>query len=297
MVAVIVPTLTATTTGGGGVTIQPPDGAYFSNSTAVVTASPADGWTFLQWLGDATGTNSTTSLRMTRNRCAEAVFGTQVKTATVGNGSVWQSPVAPFYPYGSQARFSGLPAAGSYLAFWGNAANSTSNPLDFLVTNASPTVTAVFQPLGPSEFALALVPDGRGSASNYPAGNNYSSGASVQLTAVSEPGQAFLGWSGDAIATQNPLTVTMNQNKAITANFTKRPSLRVGTPLEGWSPDGFRLSLTGEFGALYTISGSANLRDWATVGTVTNTYGTVQLTDPGGTNAAYRFYRAASPGP
>jgi len=54
---VILPTLTGLTDGGGSLAIEPPAGAYFSNSLAVVTATPAPGWTFLQWLGDAVGTN------------------------------------------------------------------------------------------------------------------------------------------------------------------------------------------------------------------------------------------------
>jgi hypothetical protein len=45
-------------------------------------------------------------------------------------------------------------------------------------------------------------------------------------------------------------------------------------------------------GAAYSILGSTNLLDWASVGTVANTYGTVQLTDPGATNLPWPFYQA-----
>ena len=54
---IILPALGTTTAGGGSVAVDPPAGAWSSNGTAVVTATPAPGWTFLQWLGDATGTN------------------------------------------------------------------------------------------------------------------------------------------------------------------------------------------------------------------------------------------------
>ena len=234
---------------------------------------------------------------MTRDKCVQAVFGTAVSTMTIGNGSIWQAPVAAFYPYGSQIRFSGLPAAGSYLSFWGNAANSTDNPLAFFVTNANPTVAAVFQPLDSSQFALALVADGRGNITGSPQANQYTTGDSVQLTALPDTGQSFIGWSGDASGTQNPLSVMMDASKVITASFTKRPSLRVGTCLEGLVDDGFRLTLTGEFGVSYQILGSTNLVDWISTGTVTNTWGTVQFTDPGGTNLPFRFYRAVTLSP
>ena len=58
---VILPTLTTGTDGGGTVSIDPPDGAYLSDSTAIVTALPSAGWSFLHWLGDASGTDPTAS--------------------------------------------------------------------------------------------------------------------------------------------------------------------------------------------------------------------------------------------
>ncbi len=47
----------------------------------------------------------------------------------------------------------------------------------------------------------------------------YSSGTNVTLTATADIGYHFLGWSGDATGSTNPLTVTMNGNKNIKANF------------------------------------------------------------------------------
>jgi len=238
-----------------------------------------------------------TNVQMTRNKCVQAVFGTTVTTTTVGSGSIWQNPVAAFYPYGTRIRFSGLPASGNYLAFWSNAVSSTSNPLDFLVITPNPTLTAVFQPLGTGQFALALVADGGGKVVAAPPANRYSSGANVRLTAQPDLGQDFVGWSGDAAGSINPLTVTMNQSKAITAMFTKRPGLQVGTSLEGFAEDGFRLTLTGEFGKQYEILGSADLVNWTQAGTLTNVYGTSQFTDGNATNQPRRFYRAAIPNP
>ena len=56
----------------------------------------------------------------------------------------------------------------------------------------------------------------------------------------------------------------------------------------------FRLTILGEFGALYDISGSTNLSDWSIAGAVTNTYGRAQFTDPAGTRIPYQFYRATA---
>jgi uncharacterized repeat protein (TIGR02543 family) len=168
LAVVIVPVLMATTPGGGGISVEPPAGAYAADVMATLTATPAAGWTFLQWLGDASGTEPVTRVQMARNKCVQAVFGTAVNTTTVGSGSIWQNPVAAFYPYGTRIRFSGLPASGNYLAFWGNAVTSTDNPLDFPVTSPNQTVTAVFQPLAVGHLGGGRRRDGVGHSGSEP---------------------------------------------------------------------------------------------------------------------------------
>ncbi|MBI5476099.1 MAG: T9SS type A sorting domain-containing protein [Ignavibacteriales bacterium] len=48
---------------------------------------------------------------------------------------------------------------------------------------------------------------------------SYNYGTTVTLTATPNQGYTFTGWTGDATSSTNPLTVTMNGNKNITANF------------------------------------------------------------------------------
>ena len=292
----IFPTLTAIIAGGGTVKIDPPTGPYFSDSTAQITAEATPGFTFLQWLGDASGTSSTTTVTMSRDKCVEAVFGAAVGTIVVGGGSVLADPSLPLYPFGTTIRFTAQPQTGNSFTHWGAAASGTNNPLGFVVSAAATNVAAIFSPLGGGKYALTLIVNGRGHAATSPQANAYTSEQSVTLTATPEQGQAFIGWSGAASGTQNPLVVTMNQSKLITADFSERPRLRVGTPLEGLVENGFRLTLMGEFGTPYSILWSTNFLNWTAAGTVTNTYGTVQFTDPAVTNLPARFYRALSLG-
>ena len=72
----VLPRLTTISSGGGTVTADPPAPPYLSNSWATVTATPSPGWTFLQWLGDASGANPITSICVTRDKYVQAVFGT-----------------------------------------------------------------------------------------------------------------------------------------------------------------------------------------------------------------------------
>lgn len=50
-------------------------------------------------------------------------------------------------------------------------------------------------------------------------GNNYNSGAVVQLTATANYGYHFVSWSGDVSGTANPTSIVMNGNKSVTASF------------------------------------------------------------------------------
>jgi uncharacterized repeat protein (TIGR02543 family) len=56
-------------------------------------------------------------------------------------------------------------------------------------------------------------------------GGTYNSGVRAPLTAVPNAGYTFTGWSGDATGTDNPLSVTVDSDKDITANFKKKGRL------------------------------------------------------------------------
>lgn len=91
-----------------------------------------------------------------------------------------------------------------------------------ITANAQATVNASYTAIAPSTYALTLnYNNTQGGASPSPlaSGNIYTAGAVVQLYASASSGYHFTGWSGDASGTANPITITMNGNKSITANF------------------------------------------------------------------------------
>ncbi len=59
-----------------------------------------------------------------------------------------------------------------------------------------------------------------GRVSVSPAASSYASGTQVMLTATPDSGYDFDRWSGDSQSRENPLVITMDGNKTITANFT-----------------------------------------------------------------------------
>ena len=284
--------ISATSPGGGAVVLDPPSGPYAENSTVLLTAVPDPGWTFLGWLGDSTGPDPTSHLWINRDKCVQAVFGTTIGTATVGNGSIALSHTAVLYPYGSVVRLTAIPQAGSYFVGWGGAAIGNDNPLDFTVTYHFPVIYSLFATLPGSQVALTAASDGNGEVTATPTGNSYPAGQQVTLTAVPDPGEAFLGWNGDATGFDNPLVVTLGQSTLITASFTHPPNLSVDLCAGGLRPEGFRLTLSGDLSGVYRFLVSTNLADWELLNTSTNVTGRLELTDPAATNSPARFYQA-----
>ena len=63
-------------------------------------------------------------------------------------------------------------------------------------------------------------PAGAGTVAITPSKASYYQGEQVTLTATPSSGYLFSSWSGDATGTASPVTVTVDANKTITANFT-----------------------------------------------------------------------------
>jgi hypothetical protein len=286
-------TLTALTAGGGTISLDPPFGPYASNTWVTVTASASPGWTFLGWLGDTTSPLASHPVLMTREKHLLALFGTSLSTTITGGGSLVVDPQMPLYPFGTKVRITATPQPSSQFATWGSSASGTANPFYLIVTNALPLVSSLFVSLEGDQTTLTVVARGQGKVTRNPQANAHPAGTSVILTATPEPGQSFLGWSGDAGGNENPLTVVLGQSQTITATFTDRPQLSVPPGLAGLTQDGFRGLLTGNPGGIYQVLGSADLSNWAAMAVITNFLGTAQFTDPAATIAPTRFYRAA----
>ena len=62
----------------------------------------------------------------------------------------------------------------------------------------------------------------------------YTAGTVVQLTAVPNTGYVFSSWSGDASGTSNPVSVTMDGNKSVTANMRGDTPLSPSGTLTSW---------------------------------------------------------------
>ena len=132
---------------------------------------------------------------------------------SVRGGSVAKSPDQPSYGAGAVVQLTATPAAGGSFSGWSGDASGAANPLN-VTMDADKYIGATFSP-----FFLTVTTVGSGSVAKSPDQPSYGAGAVVQLTATPAAGGSFSGWSGDASGSANPLNVTMNSDKNITARF------------------------------------------------------------------------------
>lgn len=105
----------------------------------------------------------------------------------------------------------------------------STNAIYTFALNANTTLVANF---AANAFTLNVTAV-NGTVAKNPNNPTYTNGTNVVLTATPNSGYAFLNWTGDATGTNNPLTVLMNANKNITANF----SLITTPPTGGLCPN------------------------------------------------------------
>ncbi len=277
-------TLNANPADGGSVTSNPSKTSYNYNEVVQLTATPATRYTFTGWSGDASGTTNPLSVTMNSNKTITANFAIMTRTLTVnvnpaGSGSVTKNPDKSAYEYNEVVQLTATPAAGYTFSSWSGDASGTANPLS-VTMNSNKTITANFTPITHT-LTLSVSPPDSGSVAKNPDKPSYDHNEVVQLTATPSSGYTFAGWSGDASGTANPLSVTMNSNKNITANFAPPGNLSV-VPVEGLSSSGAPGGPFTPSSKIYTVK---NTGDTSIDFTVTKSAAWITLSNTGQTLA------------
>lgn len=205
-------------------------GAFLPGSSVTIVANPNTGFTFTNWTDLLTGAIVSSSPSFTfvirTNRNLVANFGTQTFTITTNavNGTIAKNPNQVNYNYGTNVQLTATPSVGYVFTSWSGDATGSVNPLTLSMTS-NKNITANFTAL----YTLTTTAV-NGTVVKNPNQLNYQSGSTVLLTATPNAGYSFTSWSGGATGTANPLTVLMNGNKNITANFTAIvPAVVLGT--------------------------------------------------------------------
>lgn len=242
--------LTGTTPGGGAVALSPAalttNSLYLSNSVVTLTATPSNGWTFLNWIGSVISAQNPLTLTLTQAVSVQAIFGTSLTNSVTlaGYGSVLREPGLTLYRFGTPVRLSAVPAAGKYFNRWTGAGTGFSNsPITYTVTVPNTNFSGLFASLTGSNRALTVLVTGQGDVTKTPHLAFYTNTQSVTLTPQAATDWIFAGWSGDASGAANPLGVVMSANKTITANFIYPPVI-TNQPVGGNIAAGSNFTLT-----------------------------------------------------
>jgi hypothetical protein len=137
--------------------ITPEGGDFIRDSTFDVTATPNDGWRFVEWRGDHSGTNSTFSLTMNGNKTLEAHFERreyELELNTRGDGRIetflqsgnqidtGDDDVFRF-DFGSEVELVAIPSSEWSFVRWEGDITGDQNPVVVTMDNDI-SVTAIF---------------------------------------------------------------------------------------------------------------------------------------------------------
>ena len=211
----------------GGTTLG--SGAYATGSSVTATATANAGYTFLNWTEGATVVSTSSSYQFTltgtRTLVANfraipaAQFAVALSSAPT-NGGTTNGEGA--YASGTSVTITAAQNTGYTFLNWtdktSNAVVSTSSAYTF-VLSSNRTFVANFVL---NVYTLTVFAQ-NGTVAKTPDQLTYNHGTAVSLLATASAGYVFSSWSGDASGSTNPLPVTMNSNKNITANFTLLP--------------------------------------------------------------------------
>ncbi|MEB0263787.1 ice-binding family protein, partial [Mucilaginibacter sp. 10I4] len=201
-------------------------GQFNIGSTVTASATPRAGYTFVNWTDNGTVVSTSSNYQfviivnktLTANFSAipASQFAVVLSSSPVAGGS---TNGAGSFAAGTSVTVTAMPNAGYTFVNWTDGATiASTSPAYTFPLSANRTLVANFLL---NTYTLTVNANAlMGSVTKNPNLAVYNSGANVQLTATAKPGFIFSSWSGDATGSVNPLTVNMNSNKNITANFT-----------------------------------------------------------------------------
>ena len=218
----------------GTITASPNKLAYYQNEVVTLTAAPAPGYKLVAWGGDLNGSANPATLVMTKNSTVSATFvldeSFTVDVTAVGNGIVVKDPDQSTYNFGQQVTLTAFPLAGAEFVGWSGDLTGNQNPT-VITVDGDKAITATFAAAG--VYSLTIVPPSNGTIEVDPVRPLYAPGEQVTLTAVPSFGYIFSAWGNDASGTTNPLVLTMDAPKTVSAVFEVAPIYTVNVTSAG----------------------------------------------------------------
>ena len=146
--------------------------------------------------------------------------GTAMAAHIMGLKPLWNNPA--FFDYSD--RYMNVITTDASFAGWQDGTNGVGDFVSNMWDAYRADYGAIWPDSGSTKTTYALsVTSVNGSVLVDPSETVYTEGQIVILTAKADNGYTFEGWSGDTSGTANTVSITMNANKNVTANFSLIP--------------------------------------------------------------------------
>lgn len=231
---------------GGNVAATPPagaDGKYLAGTPVTLTAQSAPCYSFLNWLGDATGSNASTQVTVDHDTSVTATFlqqrfSVEVLPSPLDGGNITVNPPPDgdgLYVCGTAVTLAANPASNFFFNAWTGDATGDTSPLQLSV-NGNRNVTANFGITLRYALSIAASPSSAGSVTANPhpdLDGKYANGTMVTIAAHPNKGSKFGSWAGDANGTNATTSVVMNGSRSAAAQFVADPTIP-NSPVGKW---------------------------------------------------------------
>ncbi len=219
---------------GDGGHVEPESGVYESGEKLELKAVPAEGWEFMRWGRDLSGSSDKAKLVMDDNKWVVAHFSPAEAVAEVRYLKVTGDPSegghvrhsagggeGEFrFESGTVVTLTATPGRGYEFDYWSGDV-SGRDPSVRLVMDGNKRVVAHFSRAVAEQYSLSASVEPSGGGSVSPESGTYDSGTVVTLTATPGRGYEFDYWSGDVSGRDPSVRLVMDGNKRVVAHFSR----------------------------------------------------------------------------
>lgn len=215
----------ATDVEGEGEISQPPESWHQAGNKIFIYAVAKDGWVLDGWGGDFDSPAvNPLEFEINEDLAIIAIFVESYELTTSVSpdykaGSVWPSGTTE-WKQGSEIWCAATASKNTIFGYWsGDIEGNIENNPTLVVLDADKSITAHFF----NFYTLSIKVDPPGGGSTIPFdGMKYPPGKGITITAYPEPYWEFSHWTGVGRTTSNPISVTMDNNREVTAHFIYR---------------------------------------------------------------------------
>ncbi|MCK4759370.1 MAG: hypothetical protein KAT69_04945, partial [Candidatus Aminicenantes bacterium] len=115
---------------------------------------------------------------------------------------------------GEEVTLTALPESGLFTGWSGDISDENDQITVTMIEDTSVSANFTFV-----EYTLIIQSGEGGTTIPEPGAYDYPSGTNIPVTAVPESGYEFSEWSGDVLGTDNPVRISLDSDKSITASF------------------------------------------------------------------------------